>query len=562
MVMIQMRRLGMMFCAAMLGAVSVVQAAAVQQVPLRTISADLNVVKGPHCTTFRACVGAGCVAEGLGAEWQKQLKLCRDELGFESLRCHGVLSDRLGVYTEDKQGNPHYNFQYIDLVYDYLESIGVRPFVELSFMPDDLATIRSEKAGPDGMAPDPNHPGQKRKVTVFMRRSNVTPPKSVKKWKDLITALVQHWTDRYGTDEVKHWRFEVWNEPNHHSFFSPNDNSKRMEEYFALYAETAKAIMRVNPTYQVGGPASAGPAWIPQLIAFTSKNKLPLDFISFHAYGVHKGTGFDESGKAIGLEVINPHQVSHTANSQFAAIAKSAKPKLPVCITEWSTSYSSRSPIHDDYVSAPYILEQIKNTESLAAMSYWTFTDIFEETGIPPTPFHGGFGLLNVQGIKKPAYFAFRFMNFLGSKELVNADKHSWVCKDANGGASALFWDLTLPSPKIANLYLAVRPSFLKENVLLKLKSLRPGKYHLKISTVGFERNDTYTAYLKMGAPNNLSPSQVTALKADATGQPQEQSDVVVSADGTWAKTFPLRTNDAVLVQLTPQKSRWQLQAR
>jgi xylan 1,4-beta-xylosidase len=522
----------------------------------RDISVDLNAVRGPRSLVYKQCVGAGRVGEGLRAEWQAQLKVCRDEIGFEQLRCHGLFHDELGVYREDPAGQPIYNWQYVDQVYDYLLSIGVRPFVELGFMPEALASIPSDRAGPDGMGTDPAHPDQPRRITVFHWRANVTPPKDVGKWAALVRAIVQHWTDRYGTDEVKRWRFEVWNEPNHPAFFSPVDEAHRADEYLALYAATATAVTSVNPAYQVGGPAAAGPAYVGQLIDFAARNKLPLDFISFHAYGLAGGAGgLDELGHRQLYLKPAADGVSAAANSQNAVIARSAKPHLPVDLTEWSTSYSARDPVHDDYISAPYILEQLRNTEALASMSYWTFTDIFEETGIPPRPFHGGFGLINLQGIRKSSYFAYQFLNRLGDRELTNADPHSWVARDPAGGAQALFWDLTFPvGPRQPNnvVFTRVRPPGGARPVRLNLTGLKPGTYVATVYRIGFEKNDAYTAYLKMGAPTDLSPAQVADLNRLAAGRPESREPVTVAADGQWERAFPMRENDVVLATLEP----------
>ena len=526
----------------------------------RIIAVDMNAVRGPRSTVYRQCVGAGRLGEGLRADWQAQLKLCRDEIGFESLRCHGLFHDELGVYRQDRTGNPIYNWQYIDEVYDYLLSIGVRPFVELGFMPEALATIRSGLAGPDGMAPDPSNPKTKRRVTVFQWHANVTPPRDIAQWKALVSATVQHWTDRYGTDEVKRWHFEIWNEPNYPAFWSPEVEANRAQEYFALYSATAQAVKQVNADYQVGGPATAGPAYIDQLIAYSNKNDVPLDFISFHAYGLGGGRGgLDEFGNSFLYLDSNPLSVAAAANSQSQTIAKSAKPSLPVYITEWSTSYSSRDPVHDHYISAPFILEQLKNTESLAGMSYWTFTDVFEEAGVPPRPFHGGFGLLTLQGIKKPAYFAYQFLNRLGEKELANSDEHSWVARDGTGGAQALFWNLSIPpQPRPANqiLFRQVREPPDLPPVELTIKGLTPGAYHAAVYRVGFEKNDAYTAYLKMGMPPDLSREQAVELKLIAGGQPDVEHDVNVTSDGKWSTSLPMRQNDVVLVMLEPTTAR------
>lgn len=534
----------------------------------RLITVDCSVVKGPRSMTYQTCVGAGRVAEGLRADWQAQLKTCKDAIGFQYLRCHGLLHDELGVYREDKQGNAIYNWQYIDMVYDYLLSIHVRPFVEIGFMPDDLASVKLDTKNPaDLTSTDPAHPTTPRKISVFWWKANLTPPKSYDKWDALITALVAHWTERYGAQEVAQWYFEVWNEPNT-NFFSPVNETTRQAEYFELYAHTAKAIKAVNAAYRVGGPAANHPTWVAELIAYCATNSVPLDFISYHSYGtgsppstpganskIGQG-GLDEDGHRKLWVNRNLDASANGANSMKDTIAKSAMPNLPIHITEWSSSYSNHDPVHDTYFQAPYILEQLKQTETLGSMSYWTFTDIFEESGPPLTPFDGGFGLINLEGIKKPSFFAYAYLNQLGSDELVNADNRSWVCRDKAGGVQALFWDLTdLRGDDPANdgeffkRDLVPKP---KGDVTLKLTALKPGPYHLAVSHVGYGKNDPFTAYLKMGRPNQLTLTQVADLKAKATGLPDDERDIVVDGSGTWQANFPMREDDVVLVKLTP----------
>jgi len=220
----------------------------------RVIDINFNHIKGPLNTFFKNCVGAGRANEGLRADWQQQLAYVKKECGFQYIRFHGLLTDEMGVYSEDRKRNPQYNFMYIDALYDYLLSIGIKPFVELGFMPSALAS------------------GDR---TIFWWRGNVTPPKDYDKWKDLIKNLVMHFTERYGADEVKTWYFEVWNEPN----LTPWFWTSTQEEYFKLYKYTAEAIKSVNPEYRVGGPATAGAAWESELIDFCVKNNVPLDFI-------------------------------------------------------------------------------------------------------------------------------------------------------------------------------------------------------------------------------------------------------------------------------------------
>lgn len=188
-------------------------------------------------------------------------------------------------------------------------------------------------------------------------------------------------------------------------------------------------------------------------------------------------------------------------------------------------------------------------------MSYWVFTDIFEENGPPPTPFHGGFGLLTFQGIKKPAYFAYQFLNRLGAIELANADAASWVCRDDHGGAQVLLWNLTHPTGgKVSNqeFFRKIYPAQSRGNVRVELKSVPPGHYQLALCQIGFEKNDAYSAYLKMGAPAQLTRAQEQVLHEASTGKSEFTEAITVGAVGRLEKTLALRNNDVLLFTLTP----------
>jgi len=505
--------------------------------PVRVIAADWQSVKGPHSEMFHECIGAGRAAEGLRAEWQHQLKMCQDEIGFKYIRFHGLLSDDMGVYGETPEDQPCHNWQYVDQLYDALLTMKIRPFVEISFMPSALASGTN---------------------TIFWWHANVTPPKSYDRWDDLIKDLVRHWTDRYGVDEVKQWYFEVWNEADYPAFFGPRSSNRRREEYFELYAHTAADVKSVNPAYRVGGPAGSTTGWVLPLIELSVSNNLPLDFISFHSYGLGGGpSGLDEYGEQLHYLSTNLTAPADTAIRERRLIDASPRPGLPIHITEWSTSYSPRDPVHDAYFSAPYILEQFKHGEQgIASMSYWVFTDIFEEPGPPMTPFHGGFGLLTVQSIKKPAYFAYQFMDQLGPTELKNDDAASWVCRDAKGGAQVLLWDLTRPAGKTVSnqaIFRKLNPAKSKGNVRVSLTHVPPGNYRLALWQVGFEKNDAYSAYLKMGAPAQLTRAQEQQLREAASGKPEFERDVTIGADSSFDKTLSLRENDVLLLTLSPE---------
>lgn len=501
----------------------------------RTLDADLKAAKGPTSRVWQDTVGAGRAAEGLRAGWREQLAECRRELGFGYLRMHGLLHDELGVYSEDKEGRPRYNWQYINDIYDYLLSIGVRPFVELGFMPKALASGNQ---------------------TIFWWNGNVTPPKDYAKWDALIVALVKHWTDRYGADEVRKWRFEVWNEPNLRGFWSPAPGVDPKAAYYELYEHTAKDVRSVDARYAVGGPSVAWPEWVPDFVHYCTEKSLPLDFLTWHSYGLGNGPGgYDLYGNRSLYLNPNLHAVAESATSQNAFLA-SVHRKLPVHITEWSASYSPRDPVHDAYFEGPFMLEQLRRTESVASMSYWTFTDVFEENGPVPRPFHGGFGLINFQGIKKPAFWAYRFLSMLGATELKNADPASYVCRDAKGGVQLLAWDLTNPvRPGESNQDIFFKPVVPRSKgaLAVRLRNVPAGRYRLTTYRIGYRQNDPYTRYLEMGSPADLSREQVAALKGLSTGKFVAQT--VVTVKGDFTARLPMRENDVVLLTLEPLRA-------
>ena len=493
----------------------------------RVIEVNVKASSGKLSSTFNACVGAGRANEGLRADWQQQLAEIKHDAGFRYIRMHGLLTDDMGLYHVDARGNEHYNFQYIDALYDYLLSIHVKPFVELGFMPSALAS------------------GDK---TIFWWRGNVTPPRSYEQWGALIKALTAHFTARYGAAEVASWYFEVWNEPNLSGFWTGSQ-----ADYFKLYQYAATAIKSVDARYKVGGPATAGAAWIPETIAFCAQNQVPLDFVSTHSYGVNQGF-LDEFGTTGTVLSKDAQAISGDVQKNRVEIQQSALPKLELHYTEWSSSYTPADPTHDSYHQAAYILQKLKQVGSTAqSMSYWVFSDIFEEAGPRSEAFHGGFGLMNTQGIKKPAYFAYQFLNELSATELQNNDGQSMATTDDKGNVRLLLWDYTRTLPDGINnqqYFIKDLPAKAKGEVLVQVNGLRQGSYVLSISQVGYKHNDAYTSYIEMGSPAQLSKAQVTALKALATGKPQEKRQIRVNADGRLRLSLPMRENDVYLLKL------------
>lgn len=491
----------------------------------RLIQADFSKEKCSLSETYSFCVGAGRANEGLRADWQEQLSLLKKDCGFKYIRFHGLLSDDMGVCLEEN-GKIVYNFQYIDKLFDFLVKIKVRPFVEFGFMPQLLSSGSQ---------------------TIFWWKGNVTPPASYEEYGKLIYALTSHWKERYGEAEILKWFFEVWNEPDLGGFFTGTK-----EEYFLMYKTVATNVKKVHGNLNVGGPAVATPAWIPDFLKYCSDNKVPIDFVSAHNYGVE---GFlDEFGKSKQRMSDDSNAIIKYVNYfKNELVLKSESPNLPIHFTEWSSSYSSRDPIHDTYQNATYVLNTLKGIDNkVASMSYWTFTDIFEEAGPAYGPFHGGFGLMNLQGLKKPTYFAYKYINALGKIELQNNDSQSWVCKDGNN-LTALFWDFTfLKQGKVSNqdFYSKIIKSSVKDTIELNISNLKNGQYLLELYRVGYKQNDIYSHYMEFGAPSQLNLKEENSLSAISADNIVERKQVRIR-NNSFIRSYILSENDICFLRLS-----------
>jgi xylan 1,4-beta-xylosidase len=506
---------------------SIVIPAHSQQPAPRVIVADVSRPSGPVDRFFNLSVGSDFPGTLIRDDSQAQLKVTEDELGFRYIRFHAIFHDVLGTVRKDN-GKIVYDWTKIDVLYDDLLARHIKPFVELGFTPETLATSQN---------------------SIFYWHGNTSHP-DPDGWRDLVAAFVRHIEQRYGQDEVRTWFFEVWNEPNLSGFWEGGDQ----KAYFALYDLTSNTIKSIDPVLRVGGPSTAGAAWVPEFLVHVKQSGAAVDFVTTHTYGVDGGF-LDEEGHSDTKLSPSPDAISGDIHRVRREIAASAFPNLPLYFTEWSTSYTPRDPVHDSYVSAAYILSKIKANEGqLQGMSYWTYSDLFEEGGPPPTPFHGGFGLLNREGIRKPAFFAYKYLNALEGQSIATDDPQALLATDG-GNVTAVIWDFEQPEQKLSDrpFYTKVIPSRPAAPVELKVTHLGPlGVYLFKIYRTGFHANDAYTAYLEMGRPSTLTPAQIAQLNDLTRDVPEKEQSVRADINGAITLTLPMHSNDIVLVTLSP----------
>ncbi len=373
-------------CLRLLTVVALLSLPLLAQAPPEIISIDAGAPTHPFPHYWEQMFGSGRAILSLRDSYRRDLRWARQITGFQYVRFHAILNDEVGVYGEDKQGRPIYNFSYVDQIYDSLLANNVKPFVELSFMPYQLA------ARPD--------------LQSFWYHPNVSPPKDYAKWDDLITQFMKHLVERYGMEEVATWYFEVWNEPNL-DFWS---GTPKQQSYFELYDHTAKDIKAVGAQLRVGGPATAQAAWVDDMIKHAVQAHVPLDFVSSHVYGNDTASDVFHTNENIPRD----QMVCRAVKKVHDEIKASALPDLPLIWSEFNAAYDNQVAVTDSIYMAPYLATTISQCDGLTQMmSYWTFSDVFEEQGVVKEPFYGGFGIIAAGGIPKPSYYAFDILHHL-----------------------------------------------------------------------------------------------------------------------------------------------------
>ncbi|WBO21550.1 GH39 family glycosyl hydrolase [Sphingomonas abietis] len=497
--------------------------------PSRHIDVDVSQPGPPVDRFYDLSVGSDYPGTLIRPDSQRQLAATVDELGFRYLRFHDIFHDVLGT-VRVTNGRTVYDWTRIDALYDGLLAKGIRPFVELGFTPDALRTSDQ---------------------TIFYWKGNTSHPRMAG-WHDLIDAFIRHLRTRYGAEEVRKWYFEVWNEPNLSGFWEGGDR----QAYFQLFDETSRTIKAIDPALRVGGPATAGAAWVPEFLDHVAKAATPIDFVSTHAYGVDGGF-LDENGQQDTKLSPSPDAIIGDVRKVRQQIEASQYPGLPLFFTEWSTSYTPRDFVHDSYISAPYILTKLHGVAGLVqGMSYWTYSDLFEEPGPPTTPFHGGFGLMNREGIRKPAWFAYRYLHALHGHGVAVGDRDAMVAVDGHRTA-ALIWDWHQPAQTVSNkpFYTRAQPSRQSAPAVLRLSHLAPGRYRLRLFRTGYRIHDPLTAYIAMGMPERFTPAQLERMEALTQDSPQQDRVVDIADKHMFAIRLPMKTNDIVLVTLAPETS-------
>src|SRR5580704_14437738 len=445
--------------------------------PAETIIVDTHAVSHAFPHYWERMFGSGRASLSLRESYRRDLRTVKDATGFEHIRFHAIFHDELGLYDEDLEGQPLYNFSYIDQIYDGLLENGVRPFVELSFMPQKLASQLIFQS--------------------FWYKPIVAPPKDWNKWADLITSLGHHLVDRYGIDEISNWYFEVWNEPNL-DFWA---GQPKEQTYYALYDTTAEALKAVSPRLRVGGPSTAQAAWVDRFITHAVERHAPVDFVSTHVYGN------DSAKDVLGTDETIPRtqMVCRAARKVHDQVKASSRPELPIFFSEYNASYKNEPSVTDSVFMGPWLADTIRQCDGLMDMlSYWTFSDVFEEQGVVTKPLYGGFGLMGEDNLPKPSFNAFKLLHELAVERIAVDSNSALVTRRPDGTLVIAAWNLSLPEEAGES-----------KDLTFILKGIK-GARRAVISRLDRTHGSLVAAYDAMGSPIYPTSAQIKQLRQAA----------------------------------------------
>lgn len=503
------------------------------------IFVDMETIKvRPLFNHWQKLTTFGRASEGLRSSWQNQLKEMQKEIGFEFIRFHGIFSDDMMICDVDALGNIIYNWSYLDQLFDFFQEVNIKPFIELGFMPSELKS---------------------RDNTVFWWNANISQPRDINLWTDLVKEFIKHCINRYGQREVEKWYFEVWNEPNLEGAFWIGGK----EAYFQFYKDTTLAIKSISEKLRVGGPSVTHQVgnekdWLEGFILYCNENNAPLDFITIHVYPENfstKSSTLDliaraEAGedlaelmkefnnmKRVYFDENNTINVLNSANKQMQ---KTLKSEVELHVTEWNASAFSKNLIHDTAFVGTFIVDNVlKSIGKTNSLGHWTFTDLYEEFKVDKSEFHGNFGMISKSGLKKPSYYAYYLLAKLGNNIIEQGEEYI-ITKDheniqilaynysyfddlfMNGDTSAL------TKEKRYDIYKTKSP----REIDISIKGIE-GNYKITKYSLNIEHGSVFDQWLKLGSPENMTIEEINYIKGKSKPKMEiEIKDIVEEYKG------------------------------
>lgn len=437
------------------------------------VDVNLNKIKKIKFKHYwKKTMSFGKAFEGLRGDIQAQIKEIKEELNPEYVRFMGLFSDEMHIYNEDAHGNIYYNYSYIDKLLDFLISLNLKPYINIGFMPKKLA---------------------EKEQYVFASSINVSYPRDIKKWNDLVKNIINHFIEKYGEKEVFTWYFEIWNNPNLKNMYWYDSD----EKFHLFFLETFNSIKSISPKLIVGGPSAVfnmNKEWIVKFLEFINSKNVKLDFLSFTGYHMNESPDpffeLHESNK----------ELDNISLIEFSTeIKKRYMKKIELVISEWNLTTSSYNLYNDNCYKAVYIIDTLlKNINPVNQIIYWTST----ENKVRGDILYGGLGLFTTNNLKKASYNAFLLLNKLGDTLISKGD--NYVITSKGESMQVMLYNYANESSA----------STLTKEILMNINYFNQGKYRITKYYLNAQSGSIYEAWNEIGSPEKITEEVFELLKA------------------------------------------------
>lgn len=425
-------------------------------------------------------------------DMQEQLAMCKEEIGLKHVRAIGIFDDPMWVYGKDpanytnreKRGLKRNNWRVPFYIYDSLLSIGISPMVTTCFIPDEIAS--TEQVSMD-------------------TKVNISPPKDWNQWEGFVKDFVKNMVDHYGIEIVRNWYFEVWNEPNLTSFWMGGKDG-----YFKMYQIVYNAVKSIDPSLKVGGPSTAHTVWINDILEFGQKNNCTPDYIIGHIYNNDSAVGDPLS------PFEGPQGDKENKSPNFVTgIARGARKLLDDAsfigefhMNEWGLSWYPFAPVRETANEAAFIVKTMKEASQYATyFAYWCISDIYNQVGYGREAFHGNYGMISLDGLRKPNYHAHELLCKLGNQQVaiegnVTDQFNAFVSKsDKEIQAIVYAFDINYQAGDATH----------KQNVEFYLPA-NIKTDSIQLTRIDSQENNIISKWKEMGSPAYLKPLQKDKL--------------------------------------------------
>lgn len=491
--------------------------------------------------TFKTTTSIGKAKHILYSECQDMLRQLQKDVGFKYIKFHGLLDDDMMVYSENEFGEPELNFTLIDMILDFLLSIDLKPFMQLTFMPRALAKTHDR--------------------TQFYIKSIISYPKDMKKWKYLVHHLLLHLESRYGPNEVEKWPFSLWNEPDSLDIMFGLGS---VESYFEFYRETYLTVKEINPNIIFGCPSLMTPTiengeWVTIFLDLCKKHQCNPGFLNFHFYPLDLEDNVLTGQAQTFTHIIFRKSPDALKDSIYQILRNS---KLfhwdidTIYLTEWNSSISHRDLLNDTAFKAPYIVKNIlENYDRLDSFGYFFLTDFAEEVKLANDLFHGGLGMFTYNGVKKSIYFAFCLLNKLGNRLIgkgngyfITKEKESYQIMLYNYQhfsdlyASGELFDMTF-----VNRYTPF-PNTKNKKFIIPLNEMPNSDYIITETILNQEHGSAFDKWVELGAVPLETQDDINYLKSVSV--PYIKKRYISVIDNHITISFELEPHEVRLVEI------------